>query len=65
MPDDYLRSIELLIVIVLGCMRGKAHSVIKCDKDDRQTAARKPRGDYNAQLLRKHQMWQCRAMRSL
>jgi hypothetical protein len=56
MPDDYLRSIELLIVIVLGCMlekrTGSSSAIVK--KDDRRTAAMKPRGDYNAQLLRKH-----------
>jgi hypothetical protein len=34
-------------------------------KDDRGTAAIKPRGDNNAKLLRESQIWQGRAMRSL
>jgi hypothetical protein len=46
MPDDYLRSIELLIVIALGCMRWKTRtgsSSATVKKDDRRTAAIKPR----------------------
>jgi hypothetical protein len=35
MPDEYLRSIELLIVIVLGCMRWKAQTLMKCDGEKR------------------------------
>jgi hypothetical protein len=56
MPDDYLRSIEPLIVIVLGCTRRKgaqADELPRGKKDDRRTAPIPPKGDYNAQLLRK------------
>src|ERR1700757_1372686 len=46
MPDDDLRSIEPLIAIVLGCMCWKstqAHEVRSEKKDDRRTAAIKPK----------------------
>jgi hypothetical protein len=55
MPDDYQRSIELLFAIVLGCMRWKGVEADECDreKDDRRTTTIIPRGDFNAELLRK------------
>src|ERR1700747_1355093 len=37
MPDDDLRAIELLIAIVLGCMRWKAHRLMACDGEKGMT----------------------------
>ena len=37
MPDDDLRAIELLIAIVLGCMRWKAHRLMTCDGEKGMT----------------------------
>jgi hypothetical protein len=68
MLDVYLRSIEPLTVIVLGCMCGKgaqADEVRRLKKDDRRTATILPKGEYNAQLLRKSWIRQSRAMRGL
>jgi hypothetical protein len=48
MPDVYLRSIELLIVIVLSCMCRKGAQVDEVrrrEKDDRRTATIIPKGD--------------------
>jgi hypothetical protein len=49
MSDDYQRSIESLIAIVLGCIGGKAHRLMKCDgekEDNRRAATTLPRGDF-------------------
>jgi len=33
MPDDYLRSIEALIAIVLGCIRRNSAQAHECDEE--------------------------------
>src|SRR5712672_1302169 len=48
MPDDYLRSIEPLIAIVLGCMRWKAHRLMKCDCEKRMIERHSPPCGRNA-----------------
>jgi hypothetical protein len=66
MPDVYLRSIEPLIEVVLGCV-GRAHKPINATmkRDDGRTATIKLRGDKVAQLDRKPKICESHAMRSL
>jgi hypothetical protein len=64
----YPRAIEPVIAIVLGWISWKSalvHEVRRRKKDDRRTTPVIPRGDCNAEPLRKSWTWQSRAMLSL